>query len=122
MYSDHRDRHVLTPSSLHDALPICKALEILDIDIEPPNYEPQIRPYTLLMIGVNGVGKTTTIGKLAARHVDAGRKTLMVAGDTFRAAAGRSEEHTAELQSLMRNSYDVCCLNNKNRTTNTKLI
>jgi fused signal recognition particle receptor len=69
-----------------------KALEILDIDIPPPNYEPEVGPYTLLMIGVNGVGKTTTIGKLAARHVDAGRKTLMVAGDTFRAAAGEQLE------------------------------
>jgi len=37
---------------------------------------------------VNGVGKTTTIGKLAARHAAAGRRVLLVAGDTFRAAAG----------------------------------
>jgi fused signal recognition particle receptor len=69
-----------------------KALEILDIDVPPSNYEPEVGPYTLLMIGVNGVGKTTTIGKLAARHVEAGRKTLMVAGDTFRAAAGEQLE------------------------------
>jgi fused signal recognition particle receptor len=39
------------------------------------------------MIGVNGVGKTTTLGKLAARHQGEGRKVLLVAGDTFRAAA-----------------------------------
>jgi fused signal recognition particle receptor len=39
------------------------------------------------MIGVNGVGKTTTLGKLAAQHTRAGRKVLLVAGDTFRAAA-----------------------------------
>jgi fused signal recognition particle receptor len=39
------------------------------------------------MIGVNGVGKTTTLGKLAAHHVREGRKVLLVAGDTFRAAA-----------------------------------
>ena len=44
-------------------------------------------PYVLLMIGVNGVGKTTTLGKLASRHVAEGRKVLLVAGDTFRAAA-----------------------------------
>jgi fused signal recognition particle receptor len=69
-----------------------KALEILDIDAKPLEYEPKLRPYTLLMIGVNGVGKTTTIGKLAARHVEAGRKTLMVAGDTYRAAAGEQLE------------------------------
>jgi fused signal recognition particle receptor len=69
-----------------------KALEILDIEAQPLDYQPAIKPYTLLMIGVNGVGKTTTIGKLAARHVEAGRKTLMVAGDTFRAAAGEQLE------------------------------
>ena len=45
-------------------------------------------PAILLMIGVNGVGKTTTIGKLAARYVSQGKKVLLCAGDTFRAAAG----------------------------------
>jgi len=49
-------------------------------------------PYVLLMIGVNGVGKTTTLGKLAARHQAEGRKVLLVAGDTFRAAAGEQLE------------------------------
>jgi fused signal recognition particle receptor len=44
-------------------------------------------PLVVLMVGVNGVGKTTTIGKLAARHRAAGRSVLVVAGDTFRAAA-----------------------------------
>ena len=45
-------------------------------------------PSIILMIGVNGVGKTTTIGKLAARFVSQGKKVLLCAGDTFRAAAG----------------------------------
>lgn len=45
------------------------------------------RPWVILVVGVNGVGKTTTIGKLAARHRAAGRSVLLVAGDTFRAAA-----------------------------------
>src|SRR5437867_3470816 len=45
------------------------------------------RPWVVLAVGVNGVGKTTTIGKLAARHAAAGRRVLMVAADTFRAAA-----------------------------------
>jgi fused signal recognition particle receptor len=44
------------------------------------------------MIGVNGVGKTTTLGKLAAMHAQAGRRVLLVAGDTFRAAAGEQLE------------------------------
>lgn len=45
------------------------------------------RPWVILVVGVNGVGKTTSIGKLAARHRAAGRSVLLVAGDTFRAAA-----------------------------------
>jgi len=45
------------------------------------------KPYVLLVIGVNGVGKTTTIGKLAAEFRRQGLKTMIVAGDTFRAAA-----------------------------------
>ena len=45
-------------------------------------------PSIILMIGVNGVGKTTTIGKLAARFTSEGKKVLLCAGDTFRAAAG----------------------------------
>jgi fused signal recognition particle receptor len=44
-------------------------------------------PFVVMVVGVNGSGKTTTIAKIAARHTDAGRKVLMVAGDTFRAAA-----------------------------------
>jgi fused signal recognition particle receptor len=45
------------------------------------------RPWVILVTGVNGVGKTTTIGKLAALHAAAGRRVLLVAADTFRAAA-----------------------------------
>ena len=44
-------------------------------------------PSVILVIGVNGVGKTTTIGKLAKQMTDQGKKVLLVAGDTFRAAA-----------------------------------
>ena len=46
------------------------------------------KPSIILMIGVNGVGKTTTIGKLATRFRSEGKKVLLCAGDTFRAAAG----------------------------------
>ena len=45
------------------------------------------KPSVILMVGVNGVGKTTTIGKLAASYTAQGKKVLLVAGDTFRAAA-----------------------------------
>jgi fused signal recognition particle receptor len=45
------------------------------------------QPFVILVVGVNGVGKTTTVGKLAKRYVDAGKKVLVAACDTFRAAA-----------------------------------
>jgi len=44
-------------------------------------------PFVIMVVGVNGVGKTTTIGKIAAKFVRAGQSVLLVAGDTFRAAA-----------------------------------
>ena len=46
------------------------------------------KPSVILVIGVNGVGKTTTIGKLAVKYTSEGKKVLLCAGDTFRAAAG----------------------------------
>jgi fused signal recognition particle receptor len=52
-------------------------------DWEPPSQ----RPAVIMLVGVNGVGKTTTIGKLAAQFVGAGKKVVIGAGDTFRAAA-----------------------------------
>ena len=54
------------------------------------------KPAVILVIGVNGVGKTTTIGKIAKQQVDAGKKVLLVAGDTFRAAAADQLEIWAE--------------------------
>jgi fused signal recognition particle receptor len=48
---------------------------------------PDQGPYVIMVVGVNGVGKTTTIGKLAWRYVQQGEQVLLAAGDTFRAAA-----------------------------------
>ena len=54
------------------------------------------KPAIWLFVGVNGVGKTTTIGKLAKRETDEGRKVVLAAGDTFRAAAAEQLETWAE--------------------------
>ncbi|MDY3780785.1 MAG: signal recognition particle-docking protein FtsY [Candidatus Faecousia sp.] len=53
-------------------------------------------PSVILVIGVNGVGKTTTIGKIAKQQCDQGKKVLLVAGDTFRAAAADQLEIWAQ--------------------------
>lgn len=55
-------------------------------DVERP-LELKKRPFVIMVLGVNGVGKTTTIGKLAARYTAEGKSVLLAAGDTFRAAA-----------------------------------
>jgi len=49
--------------------------------------DPALKPHVVLVVGVNGSGKTTTIGKLAKLYKDEGRRVMLVAGDTFRAAA-----------------------------------
>jgi fused signal recognition particle receptor len=59
--------------------------EIVAVDAKP--LEMQQKPFVLLVLGVNGVGKTTTIGKLASKWTQEGKKVLLAAGDTFRAAA-----------------------------------
>ncbi|OFC69964.1 signal recognition particle-docking protein FtsY [Alteromonas confluentis] len=51
------------------------------------NHDASTGPYVILMVGVNGVGKTTTIGKLAKQFQQQGKKVMLAAGDTFRAAA-----------------------------------
>lgn len=56
--------------------------------MDVPSAEPsQVRPYVILVVGVNGVGKTTTIGKLAYKFRKEGKKVVLGAADTFRAAA-----------------------------------
>ncbi|NNN84176.1 signal recognition particle-docking protein FtsY [Vibrio sp. A8-1] len=54
---------------------------------KPLQIDSQTMPYVILMVGVNGVGKTTTIGKLAKQFQAQGKKVMLAAGDTFRAAA-----------------------------------
>jgi len=57
------------------------------IDIEDYDIDTSKKPYIIMVVGVNGVGKTTTIGKLAHQYIKKGHKIVLGAGDTFRAAA-----------------------------------
>lgn len=77
---------------LADAQALYQALkEELRAMLEPANKPLEIpnqaSPYVILMVGVNGVGKTTTIGKLAKKFQSEGKSVMLAAGDTFRAAA-----------------------------------
>ena len=66
------------------------------LNVGSPELNLSTHPSVILVIGVNGVGKTTTIGKIAKQQVQQGKKVLLVAGDTFRAAAADQLEIWAE--------------------------
>jgi len=86
-------RKKLSRNELHDPRALKKVLRDLilgylqEVD---PSISPAMTgksPFIIMVVGVNGVGKTTTIGKIAAKFIGAGKSVLLVAGDTFRAAA-----------------------------------
>ena len=80
-----KEQHIKEPSA-------CKQLLIDSIkkqmQVESTEYEFENRKSVILVIGVNGVGKTTSVGKLAGKLKDQGKKVILGAADTFRAAAG----------------------------------
>ena len=88
-----REKHLKTTeeakSALKDILTAMLEVGSLELDLST-------KPSVILVIGVNGVGKTTTIGKIATQLVRQGKKVLLVAGDTFRAAAADQLEIWAE--------------------------
>ena len=80
-------RHELNDSdALYEAL-IEELQDILAVSQKPLVVDSSKKPYVILMVGINGVGKTTTIGKLAKQYQNKGKKVMLAAGDTFRAAA-----------------------------------
>ena len=83
-------RHRVNNTNLKTVEQAKEALKEILVDmlnVGDPELNLGTHPSVILVIGVNGVGKTTTIGKIAKQQVEAGKKVLMVAGDTFRAAA-----------------------------------
>lgn len=81
-----------TKQQLKDAELLYQQLKLELADVLKPVAQPfeidtTKKPYVILMVGVNGVGKTTTIGKLAKKFQDEGKSVMLAAGDTFRAAA-----------------------------------
>jgi fused signal recognition particle receptor len=64
--------------------------------VDDPFALPEDRPYVIMVVGINGVGKTTTIGKLAHEYVRSGKNVVIAAADTFRAAANEQLEIWAQ--------------------------
>ena len=75
-------RNVTASSALRSAI-----LELLSPCCQPLEIDASKKPYVIMMVGVNGVGKTTTTGKLAQRFRQQGLSVMLAAADTFRAAA-----------------------------------
>ncbi|HEX2943437.1 MAG TPA: signal recognition particle-docking protein FtsY [Rhodopila sp.] len=76
----------VTDQEIKDALAE-EIAEILEPVAKPLELDPARKPHVVLVVGVNGTGKTTTIGKLAQSYREQGKRAVMAAGDTFRAAA-----------------------------------
>ena len=79
-----KEQHLKTPEEAKAAL---KDILVEMLNVGDTALNLSTNPSVILVIGVNGVGKTTTIGKIASQLVNQGKKVLLVAGDTFRAAA-----------------------------------
>ena len=79
-----REQGIKTPDEAKVAL---KEILVDMVNVGNSRLSLKTKPSVVLVIGVNGVGKTTTIGKIAKQMSDDGKKVLLVAGDTFRAAA-----------------------------------
>ena len=79
-----RERHLKTTEEAREAL---KEILVDMLNVGDTALNLQTKPSVILVIGVNGVGKTTTIGKISAQLTRQGKDVLLVAGDTFRAAA-----------------------------------
>ena len=79
-----KEQHLKTPEEAKAAL---KDILVDMLNVGDVALKLDTKPSVILVIGVNGVGKTTTIGKIATQLVKEGKRVLLVAGDTFRAAA-----------------------------------
>ena len=76
----------VSPEEVREALAE-EVIRLVEPVVKPLRIDPAKRPFVILVVGVNGSGKTTTIGKLAKQYRDAGKSVILAAGDTFRAAA-----------------------------------
>jgi fused signal recognition particle receptor len=82
---DRFDRDI-SSDEVRDVL-ATEIVKVLEPVAQPLVIDAGTKPYVILMVGVNGTGKTTTIGKLASLYGAQGKKVMLAAGDTFRAAA-----------------------------------
>jgi fused signal recognition particle receptor len=89
--------------------------KILRVNTAPPKEVAEGEPFVILMVGVNGVGKTTTIGKLANRFKNDGKRVMLCASDTFHAGADPSAVLFDALQSAKSKKIDYVIVDTAGR-------
>lgn len=94
-----RQRRVADAAALKGAL-LEELLTLLQPVAQPLALPAGVKPFVILALGVNGVGKTTTLGKLAQRFKSEGKSVMLAAGDTFRAAAVEQLQQWGERQGV----------------------
>ncbi len=90
-YSSEEELNNMLIDEIQNMLADARESHVVDFEESLPE-----KPYVILIVGVNGVGKTTSIGKMAYNYKEAGKKVLIAAADTFRAAATEQLEIWAE--------------------------
>ena len=94
-----RDKRLTDTVALKTAL-VDELVSLLQPVAQPLSLPAGVKPFVILALGVNGVGKTTTLGKLAQRFKSQGKNVMLAAGDTFRAAAVEQLQQWGERQGV----------------------
>ncbi len=90
-YTSEQELSAMLRDEIQKLMRDAREVTVVDFDAPLPK-----KPYVIMIVGVNGVGKTTSIGKMAYNYKSAGKKVLIAAADTFRAAATEQLEIWAE--------------------------
>lgn len=90
-YTNEQELDAMLRDEIQKLMRDARSSSVVDFDAPLPK-----KPYVIMIVGVNGVGKTTSIGKMAHNYKNAGKKVLIAAADTFRAAATEQLEIWAE--------------------------
>jgi fused signal recognition particle receptor len=90
-YTSEQELDAMLRDEIQKLMRDAREVTVVDFDATLPK-----KPYVIMIVGVNGVGKTTSIGKMAYNYKSAGKKVLIAAADTFRAAATEQLEIWAE--------------------------
>jgi len=107
----------VTPEEIRGAL-AAEVARLVEPVMKPLRLDLARKPFVILVVGVNGSGKTTTIGKLARQYAEAGQRVVLAAGDTFRAAADAAGLAFDALQEAKNEAADILLIDTAGRLHN----